>query len=221
MPDGPERFYRRLAGVVSVSDSRDVAQEIRGFSRSLGLGKLAHVCGHLSPLFELVALSSSDAGKLTVSRTGRTTVSRTMTLFALAVALIPASGRAVEIYHHFPEAIHPDERYVVYSHGLIAEGDDPKPISPKYGQYDFSGYQTAESHHADRILQGWSVDGGDFESPVQVIQRGCDLNWQEARGLFPAVAGVGSAVEGVDSRDQSLTRLTCTRGSAREGHADP
>jgi len=62
-----------------------------------------------------------------------------MTLFALAVALIPASGRAVEIYHHFPEAIHPDERYVVYSHGLIAEGDDPKPISPKYGQYDFPG----------------------------------------------------------------------------------
>jgi len=37
----------------------------------------------------------------------------------------------------FPEAIHATERYVIYSHGLIVEGDDPRPISPKYGQYDF------------------------------------------------------------------------------------
>jgi hypothetical protein len=29
------------------------------------------------------------------------------------------------------------ERYVIYSHGLIAEGDDPRPVSPKYGVYDF------------------------------------------------------------------------------------
>lgn len=70
-------------------------------------------------------------------------MSRILALLTFAVALIPVSGRAVEIYDHFPQAIHPDERYVVYSHGLIVEGADPKPISPKYGQYDFPGIQQA------------------------------------------------------------------------------
>jgi hypothetical protein len=51
--------------------------------------------------------------------------------------LVPVSSRAVEIYDNFPDKIHAGERYVIYSHGMIVEGDDPKPISPKYGQYDF------------------------------------------------------------------------------------
>jgi dienelactone hydrolase len=53
------------------------------------------------------------------------------------LVLIPISSRAVEIYDRFPDSIHASERYVIYSHGMIVEGDDPKPISPKYGQYDF------------------------------------------------------------------------------------
>ena len=57
--------------------------------------------------------------------------------------LLPMSGRAVDIYAHFPEVIHPHERYVIYSHGLIVEGDDPRPVSPKYGQYDFPGIKQA------------------------------------------------------------------------------
>jgi hypothetical protein len=56
--------------------------------------------------------------------------------FALLL-LVPISSRAGEIYSRFPDTIHASERYVIYSHGLIVEGDDPKPISPKYGQYDF------------------------------------------------------------------------------------
>jgi hypothetical protein len=57
--------------------------------------------------------------------------------------LIPMSGRAVEAYTDFPSVIHADERYVIYSHGLIVEGDDPKPVSPKYGQYDFPAIKQA------------------------------------------------------------------------------
>jgi hypothetical protein len=53
------------------------------------------------------------------------------------------SCRAVEIYESFPDVIHPEERYVIYSHGLIVEGADPKPVSPKYGQYDFPGIKQA------------------------------------------------------------------------------
>ena len=57
--------------------------------------------------------------------------------------LAPLGCPAVELYDHFPDAIHADERYVIYSHGLIVEGNDPKPISPKYGQYDFPAIKQA------------------------------------------------------------------------------
>jgi hypothetical protein len=59
------------------------------------------------------------------------------------LVLIPISARAAELYDHFPDQIHASERYVIYSHGLIVEGDDPKPVSPKYGQYDFPGIKQA------------------------------------------------------------------------------
>jgi len=61
---------------------------------------------------------------------------------ALAV-LAPIGSRAVEIYDRFPDSIRAGERYVIYSHGLIVEGDDPKPISPKYGQYDYPAIKQA------------------------------------------------------------------------------
>jgi hypothetical protein len=59
-----------------------------------------------------------------------------MLWLALSV-LVPINSGAVEIYDRFPDNIRASERYVIYSHGMIVEGDDPKPISPKYGQYDF------------------------------------------------------------------------------------
>jgi acetyl esterase/lipase len=56
---------------------------------------------------------------------------------------IPMTARAVEIYDKFPDQIHAGERYVIYSHGLIVEGTDPRPVSPKFGQYDFPGIKQA------------------------------------------------------------------------------
>jgi hypothetical protein len=48
-----------------------------------------------------------------------------------------AKSQTVQLYEQFPSQIHANERYVIFSHGLIAEGEDPKPVSPKYGVYDF------------------------------------------------------------------------------------
>src|SRR5580692_4851103 len=59
------------------------------------------------------------------------------------LVLVPISSRAVEIYDRFPDDVHAGERYVIYSHGRIVEGDDPKPISPQYGQYDFPAIKQA------------------------------------------------------------------------------
>jgi hypothetical protein len=59
------------------------------------------------------------------------------------LVLVPISSRAAEIYDRFPDAVNASERYVIYSHGFIVEGDDPKPISPQYGQYDFPAIKQA------------------------------------------------------------------------------
>ena len=61
-------------------------------------------------------------------------IGRMWNILAIVSLLIPTTSRAVEIYGNFPDTIHAKERYVIYSHGLIVEGTDPKPISPKYGQ---------------------------------------------------------------------------------------
>jgi hypothetical protein len=68
---------------------------------------------------------------------------RMRTLWLSLSVLLPISSGAVEIYDRFPDSIHASERYVIYSHGMIVEGDDPKPISPKYGQYDFPAIKQA------------------------------------------------------------------------------
>jgi hypothetical protein len=68
---------------------------------------------------------------------------KSLHLMAVSLLLIPLSCRAVALYDQFPTAIHADERYVIYSHGLIVEGTDPKPISPRFGQYDFPAIKQA------------------------------------------------------------------------------
>jgi hypothetical protein len=69
-------------------------------------------------------------------------MNRLWQVLALLV-LVPINSGAVEIYDRFPGAVHAGERYVIYSHGFIVEGDDPKPISPQYGQYDFPAIKQA------------------------------------------------------------------------------
>jgi len=44
---------------------------------------------------------------------------------------------ANNIYENFPSKINANEKYVFYSHGYIVEGEDPTPINPRWGMYDF------------------------------------------------------------------------------------
>jgi pimeloyl-ACP methyl ester carboxylesterase len=64
-------------------------------------------------------------------------------IFAFLGISVVSEGQAVRIYQQFPSDIHPNERYVIFSHGLIAEGEDPHPISPKYGVYAFPEIKAA------------------------------------------------------------------------------
>jgi hypothetical protein len=66
-------------------------------------------------------------------------------LVAVVVSLVTTRvhAQAVQLYEQFPSTIHAGERYVIFSHGFIAEGEDPKPISPKFGVYDFPALKQA------------------------------------------------------------------------------
>jgi hypothetical protein len=66
-----------------------------------------------------------------------------LALHFVILGCIALPARAAEIIDHVPSAIHANERYVIFSHGLIAEGTDAKPISPKFGLYDFPAIKQA------------------------------------------------------------------------------
>ena len=69
-----------------------------------------------------------------------------MTLaLALVVSVLLAqdAGRPVQVYEQFPSRIHADQRYVIFLHGLIAEGTDPRPVHPENGVYDFPAIKQA------------------------------------------------------------------------------
>lgn len=67
-------------------------------------------------------------------------------MIALSVSL---SSVAVELYTDFPEKINPDERYVIYSHGLIVEGNNPRPEHPEFGIYEFEEIKEALFNESD------------------------------------------------------------------------
>lgn len=92
-------------------------------------------------------------------------------VFVALTVLSPLSGRAVDLYDHFPEAIHAHERYVIYSHGLIVEGDNPKPISPKYGEYDFPGIKQALFRGGGFNLIAYQrPKNADYEAYVETLK---------------------------------------------------
>src|SRR5687768_7060934 len=66
-----------------------------------------------------------------------------LSVLAAMIGLLPLTAAAVEIYGDFPQVIRPDERYVIYSHGLIVEGDNPRPVHPELGVYDFPAIKAA------------------------------------------------------------------------------
>ena len=42
-----------------------------------------------------------------------------------------------KVYTELPKQINPAEKFVFYSHGLIVEGDNPRPEHTSWGVYDF------------------------------------------------------------------------------------
>lgn len=63
-----------------------------------------------------------------------------LTIFLLFLS----TGISAEAIHSsFPAQIDTNKRYVFYSHGFIVEGDNPKPVHPRWGVYDFPAVKQA------------------------------------------------------------------------------
>jgi hypothetical protein len=127
-------------------------------------------CGRQYTLrIRIYARSQSSTG-CTYQGTGQRYMVRILEFIAVCL-LIPVGCRAVELYDNFPEVIHVDERYVIYSHGLIVEGNEPKPISPKYGQYDFPGIKQALFGAGGFNLIAYQrPKNADFEGYVETLK---------------------------------------------------
>ena len=61
------------------------------------------------------------------------------------VTLLASTSAALagDLLTDLPLDIDTDASYVVYSHGKIVEGEDPTPVHPDWGAYDFPGIQQA------------------------------------------------------------------------------
>ena len=44
---------------------------------------------------------------------------------------------ASPIFDKIPDEIDPNAKYIFYSHGYIVEGEDPTPVHPGWGMYDY------------------------------------------------------------------------------------
>ena len=68
-----------------------------------------------------------------------------------SVLLFALSGFSVagEIFTDFPSEIKRDGNYVIYSHGLIVEGNDNRPVHPKFGAYEFELIKNALAEDSD------------------------------------------------------------------------
>jgi hypothetical protein len=96
---------------------------------------------------------------------------RQLLLCFVFLMAIPMNARAVEIYDNFPDKIHAGERYVIYSHGMIVEGTNPRPVSPKFGQYDFPAIKQALfSGGGFNLIANQRPKNADFDAYVETLK---------------------------------------------------
>lgn len=92
-------------------------------------------------------------------------------LIVLAAWLVPLTCLAAQLYDDFPAALHANERYVIYSHGAIGEGGDPRPVSPRFGEYDFPDIKRALFRHGGFNLIAYQrPKDADFGRYVETLK---------------------------------------------------
>ena len=92
---------------------------------------------------------------------------------ALAAVLLSPGAAAAGIHEDFPQVIHASERYVIYSHGLIVEGEDSQPVHPEFGMYDFPAIKAALfSNGGYNLIAPHRAKNADGKAYVQKLEGG-------------------------------------------------
>ena len=74
---------------------------------------------------------------------------------------LSSSCIANNIFENFPREIKSNEQYVFYSHGLILEDQNPMPINPRWGMYNFPEIKTALSDDSYNLIAYHRPKGTD------------------------------------------------------------
>jgi hypothetical protein len=143
-------------------------------------------------LLGLFVVSSVHAGEVVEEE-----LKPTLDPDARTASVTAALLRTEQVYADFPKEIHASERYVIYSHGRIVEGNDEKPMSPDFGLYDFPAVRRA------------LFDGGGFN--LIAYQRPKDI------GMEPSIALLESWVRKLVEAGVKPSRITLV-GFSRGGH---
>ncbi len=123
--------------------------------------------------------------------------------FALLLVMVAASVQAA-VYTTFPHTIDVESRYVFYSHGLIVEGTDPRPVHPEFGTYDFPA-----------IVQA-IADAGEFHLIAQQRPAGTEANAyaQQLAGLVNTLLAAGVPADNITligfSRGAQITLMAAS-----------
>lgn len=101
---------------------------------------------------------------------------------ALLGLFLTTKAMAGDVYTSFPQHIKASDHYVFYSHGFIVEGDNPTPVSSRFGLYDFPAVKNAlsdEGHHLIAYHRAAKTD------PVRFAKKlAADVRTLIARGVL-------------------------------------
>ncbi len=130
-------------------------------------------------------------------------VARSGQWLALLLVLVAASVQAA-VYTTFPDTIDAESRYVFYSHGLIVEGTDPRPVHPEFGTYDYPA-----------IVQA-IAESGEFHLIAQHRPAGTEANAyaQQLAGLVNTLLAAGVPADNITligfSRGAQITLMAAS-----------
>ena len=95
--------------------------------------------------------------------------------FAAALAAAAEVKQAAPEHQHadFPAAVQADARYVVYSHGRIAEGSEERPVSAEHGVYDLPAIRASLASAGDaQVIAPHRAKDADTTLAAQHLENG-------------------------------------------------
>ncbi|NMH60692.1 alpha/beta hydrolase [Alteromonas ponticola] len=111
-----------------------------------------------------------------------------MTLFFsrlvwVVVIVWSIAANATSSEFDLPKTVNLDDRFIFYSHGYIVEGDDPRPVHPEWGQYDYPGILSALSKLDAVIISTHRPAKSDPFMHAEAISR--QVEYLLEQGVFP------------------------------------